>query len=127
MEKPSEPKPWPPSDKRRKPRAPLLVLRVSLHDGARTFFGYAKNISRSGLFIATISPRDKGSQFVVEIPLPNAIGVHLRCQSEVIWTRNFDPGSPYEPGMGMKFLDLPEETAEAIERWTIQERPPEDP
>lgn len=117
----SDPSNWTPSDKRRQPRAPLLVLRVSLNDGTRSFFGYAKNISRSGLFVATISPRDTGSAFLVEIPLPNALGFHVRCESRVIWKRIFDPASPYEPGMGLKFVDLDEATASRIDEWVSQE------
>lgn len=108
-------------DKRRRPRAPLLVLRTSLSGEGRTFFGYAKNISRSGLFISTITPRDPGSCFEVEIPLPNAMGIHIRCRGEVVWSRKYHPKSPYEPGMGMKFLDLDPDVAEQIEAWVIRE------
>src|SRR5512133_1015384 len=121
MTNPSDQTTWVPSDKRRQPRAPLLVLRASINDGARTFFGYAKNVSRSGLFIATINPREIGSRFEVEIPLPNAMGVHLRCQGEVVWRRNYDPASPYEPGMGMRFIDLDAKIADYIENWVRQE------
>ena len=106
-----------PSDPRRNLRSPLLVLRVRLDDGRKTFFGYAKNISRGGIFIATINPKEVGSRFQVEIPLPPPLCRTLQCFCEVVWTRDFSKGSLYEPGMGLKFLDLPAEMADRIEGW----------
>lgn len=98
-------------------RSPLLVLKVRYDDGRKTFFGYAKNISRGGVFIATVNPRDPGSRFHVEIPLPAPLCTTLQCFCEVIWKRDYRPDSPYEPGMGLRFIDLPEELAERLNRW----------
>lgn len=98
-------------------RSPLLVLKVRYDDGRKTFFGYAKNISRGGVFIATVNPRDPGSRFHVEIPLPPPLCTTLQCFCEVIWKRDFRPDSPYEPGMGLRFIDLPEELGERLNRW----------
>lgn len=103
--------------KRRNLRSPLLVLKVRLDDGRKTFFGYAKNVSRGGIFIATVNPRDPGARFQVEIPLPPPICRNVQCFCEVIWKRDFRPDSPFEPGMGLKFIDLPDELAERIDRW----------
>lgn len=113
---------WPPADQRRAARVPLLVLRVAINDGQRSFFGYAKNISRSGLFIATISPREPGTVFDLEIPLPNVMGIHLHCSVEIVWKRRYDPACPYEPGMGLRFIDLPEDVAAQIDTWVKQEK-----
>lgn len=104
-------------DPRRNLRSPLMVLRVRLDDGRKTFFGYAKNISRGGIFIATINPKEVGSRFQVEIPLPPPLCRTLQCFCEVVWIRDFSKGSLYEPGMGLRFLDLPAEMAERIEGW----------
>lgn len=102
-------------------RAPLIVLRVKLDDGRKSFFGYAKNISRSGLFIATVNPRDPGERFDVEMTLPAPLGHSVQCACEVVWKRLYRKGSPHEPGMGLRFLELPEEMAEAIDRWVSTE------
>jgi uncharacterized protein (TIGR02266 family) len=104
---------------RRNLRAPLLVLKVKVDDGRKVFFGYAKNISRSGLFIATTNPREPGTSFQVEIPLPPPVNRKLICTCEVVWKRDFSPKAIYEPGMGLKFLDLPEAQAEEIHRWVL--------
>lgn len=107
----------PSADTRKHLRAPMIVYRLRFDDGQRTFFGYSKNISRSGMFIATVNPREPGSLFKVEIPLPPPLNRTVTCTCEVVWTRQYSPRSPLEPGMGMKFNDLPEEVAAAIDSW----------
>jgi uncharacterized protein (TIGR02266 family) len=110
-----------PAAHRKHLRAPLMVLRVKLDDGQKSFFGYAKNISRSGFFIATVSPREPGERFQVELVLPAPLGRSMQCSCEVVWKRLYSKASPYEPGMGLRFLDLPEEMAAAIDRWVRAE------
>ncbi len=107
----------PTADLRRNLRSPLIVLKVKLEEGTRAFFGYAKNISRSGMFITSVNPREPGSRFPVEIPLPDPICQKVICSCEVVWRRQYDKKSSHEPGMGLKFLDMPEELAEAIDSW----------
>lgn len=107
--------------KRKSLRSPLIVLRVKLDDGRKTFFGYAKNISRSGLFIATVNPREPGERFHVELALPAPLGRSVQCDCEVVWKRLYSKGSSHEPGMGLRFIDLPEEMADVIDRWVRAE------
>jgi uncharacterized protein (TIGR02266 family) len=107
------------ADARKNLRAPLMVLRVRVDDGRKVFFGYAKNISRSGLFISTTNPREPGTCFQVEVPLPAPVHRKLLCTCEVVWKRDFTANALYEPGMGLKFLDLPESQAEEIHRWIL--------
>ena len=106
----------PQADLRSNLRSPLLVLKVKL-EGEKAFFGYAKNISRSGMFIATVNPREPGSRFSVEIPLPAPLNRPVTCTCEVVWQRRFEKKSKHEPGMGLKFIDMPEEIAQAIDDW----------
>ncbi len=104
-------------DPRKNLRSPLIALRVRLDDGNKSFFGYTKNISRSGIFIGTVNPKDPGSQFRVQIPLPAPLNRTIECTCEVIWKRHYTKGAPYEPGMGLKFLDLPDNVADSIAEW----------
>jgi uncharacterized protein (TIGR02266 family) len=93
------------------------VEKLSCSDGRRTFFGYARNISCGGLFVATVNPREPGEQFDLQVTLPPAAQLTLRCRCEVVWKRHFERKGKHEPGMGLRFLDLPQECAEALERW----------
>lgn len=109
--------PKPQANQRKTLRSPLIVLKVKVDDGNKSLFGYAKNISRGGVFIATVNPREPGSRFMVEISFPAPVSRTVQCHGEVVWERRFSKKSPYEPGMGLRFLDMPEETAEAIDLW----------
>lgn len=104
-------------DKRSRLRAPLLVLKVRLDDGGKVFFGYARNISRSGIFIASANPRTPGSRFQLEMALAAPLNLTFQATAEVVWKREFSLKSQYEPGMGLKFIDLPEGVGERIEEW----------
>jgi len=108
------------SQRRKNLRAPLIVLNNVAEDGSRTFFGYGKNISRGGLFIGSVNPRELGARFKLEIPLPAPLPT-VQCECEVVWNRQFTKGSPYEPGMGLRFMNLPDETAELIDRWVKEQ------
>ena len=107
-------------NKRKNLRSPILTLRVKLDDGQKVFFGYAKNISSTGMFISSVNPKDPGQAYQVEIPLPAPIHKTIQCTCEVIWKRQFEKKCPYEPGMGLRFVDMNAETASAIERWVLE-------
>jgi uncharacterized protein (TIGR02266 family) len=107
-------------NQRRNLRVPLIVEKIPCDDGRKTFFGYARNISRGGLFIATVSPREPGDQFDLQVTLPASAGFTLRCRCEVVWKRRFEQGQKHEPGMGLRFLDLPVESADALALWLRQ-------
>lgn len=115
-----EPQPTLPTDDRRPLHAPLTVLKTDGNGGPKTFFGYAKNISRSGMMIGATRPKEPGSRFLLEIPLP-ALDMVATCTCEVVWKREWAKKKCHEPGMGLRFLDLPEEIATAIENWVERE------
>jgi len=105
------------ADLRQALRAPITVLQADCTDGHKTFFGYAKNLSRGGMMIGTISPREPGSRFWVEFPLPDPVNRVARCHCEVVWQRRYSREHRYDPGMGLRFLDLPVDLADAIDEW----------
>ena len=107
-------------NKRKNLRSPILTLRVKLDDGQKVFFGYAKNISATGMFIASVNPKQPGQNYQVEIPLPAPIHKTIQCNCEVIWMRQFEKKCPFEPGMGLKFVDLSSEVAADIDRWVLE-------
>jgi len=103
-------------NRRKNFRGHLLVLKVKGSSKGRSFFGYAKTISRNGMFIASISPREVGDEFTLEFK-PPTMSVSVKCLCTVIWRREYQPGSQREPGMALKFIDLDDASREAIDRW----------
>lgn len=108
-------------NQRRATRAPLIVEKIPCGDGHKTLFGYAKNISRGGLFIATVKPREPGDAFMIELTLPTNPRHTLRCRCEVVWKRHFQRKDSNEPGMGLRFLDLADADGDKIEEWVTQQ------
>jgi uncharacterized protein (TIGR02266 family) len=107
--------------RRRVLRNPLIVLRTKVETRRSVFFGYAKNISRGGMFIASVNPPEPGSRFELEFELPGQPWRRIHCSGEVVWNRSYSQRGPYEPGMGLRFTDLPDEPAQAIEDWVHAE------
>jgi len=89
-------------------------------DERRYFFGYARNISHTGVFIETISPRDVGEEFSIEFTIPGT-EILIKCKAQVVWNRRFSEKGPYEPGMGLQFVDLDPEVAGRIKDWVKKE------
>jgi len=104
-------------NKRRSIRAPLIIEKIPCDDGHKTFFGYAKNVSRGGLFIATVKPRELGEEFLIEWTLPTKPKYTIRCRCEVVWKQHFQRKGANEPGMGLRFLDLAETDGDKVDEW----------
>jgi len=107
----------PSADLRQNLRSPLIVQKIHLDAERLVFFGYSKNISRSGLFVATTNPIKPGEQIDLEIPLPIPNKESIRCRCEVVWRRPLGKHLPFEPGMGLKFIDMPSEISTQIDSW----------
>ncbi|MFQ5585825.1 MAG: PilZ domain-containing protein [Thermodesulfobacteriota bacterium] len=104
------------ANRRKNFRGHLLVLKVKGSSRDRSFFGYAKTISRDGMFIASINPKEVGEEFAIEF-IPPTMHVPVTCRCTVIWRREYRPDAPKEPGMAIKFLDLDDKTREVINNW----------
>jgi len=82
-----------------------VELEVSL-TGPHTFFsGFAMDMSKGGIFVATHKISSIGTEFTVSLKLGKDI---LEIISEVVWIREVDSAliSGEEPGMGLKFKNL---------------------
>ncbi len=112
---------YPPSNKRARLRQPILVTQVKMGDDRKYFFGYAKNISTSGIFIQTVAPKDVACEFSIEFTIPKT-DILVKCRCKVIWSRTYKKAGQFEPGMGLSFLDLDPAVAERIDQWIIKER-----
>jgi Tfp pilus assembly protein PilZ len=99
----------------------LIVEKIPCGDGQKSFFGYAKNISRSGLFISSVNPREPGEEFMIELTLPMKPRHMVRCRCEVIWKRHYQRKGTHEPGMGLKFLDITDIDGDKIDEWVTEQ------
>lgn len=109
-----------PSNRRTRLRSSLIVTQVKMGDERRYFFGYAKNLSHSGVFVQTISPKDVGEEFNIEFVIPKT-EIKVFCRCKVVWNRRFSDSTKYEPGMGLKFIDMEEELTRTIEKWVTEQ------
>ena len=106
----------PEADKRKDLRVPLRVLKVETELNGDVFFGYAADISKSGLFIQTSNPRPVGTKVRLMFVLPGT-KEKLTFQAEVIWNRNYIGKEGLTPGMGMRFVELDSTNREKIEKF----------
>lgn len=97
-------------------RTAILVRQVKDEDEKMYFFGYAKGISREGLFIQMTWPKEEKAQFRIEFSLTGD-EEPIECMAEIVWRRSFVPRALNEPGMGVKFMDLNEKLAKKIDWW----------
>lgn len=108
-------------DRRKHLRKQLLVLKVKATDGRGSFFGYAKTVSRGGMFIATVNPREVGEEFDIRFEIPGT-GTDATCRCKVAWRREYDPNDiSSQPGMGLKFVGLTDEIRNRIDEWVKTE------
>lgn len=110
----------PKADLRTNLRAPLIIQKVLINGDRPAFFGYSKNISKSGMFIATSNPIEPGQQINLVFQLPPPLTGSVRCCCEVVWKRPMGSHLPFEAGMGMRFIDMPAEISNQLNNWITE-------
>ncbi len=116
---------FPGAERRADTRNHVLVTRTKVGDGRKYFFGYARDVSRAGVFIKTVTPRNPGDEFEIEFTLPRA-DFKIKCRAQVVWSRKFSEAGKKDPGMGLKFLDLDPFIQDKIDEWVQKERAAEE-
>jgi uncharacterized protein (TIGR02266 family) len=98
-------------------RIPLRVLKVSTDkSGREIFFGYAKDLSVSGMQIQTSNPREIGSRFNISFDLPDKKG-KIITSCEVIWVQEYEPLAKKMPAMGIKFVDCSPDSERSLKEF----------
>ncbi|PLX43509.1 MAG: pilus assembly protein PilZ [Deltaproteobacteria bacterium] len=105
------------ANRRAYPRSPVVVREARYICGMEVFFGYAQNISRSGLFISTAKLREAGDIYEIQFSLPGESTRLFSCKARVVWSRGYRHNSTLPAGFGVEFLDLPEKDAIYIDKW----------
>jgi Tfp pilus assembly protein PilZ len=73
------------------------------------------DVSTGGIFIDTHFPLSVGETVTVRWDIPGADGEH-KALMQVVWKSNGNGDRSRQPGMGLKFLEICDDTAEAIRR-----------
>jgi len=88
-----------------------VMVGVSSEDG--TFSGWGTNLSEGGVFVNSHHAPQIGTRVSVLLQLPG----HSECKlsGRVAWAQPSGPGVD-EPGMGIEFLDVDDETRALVGR-----------
>jgi Tfp pilus assembly protein PilZ len=84
------------------------------------FYGYAKNISRSGVFIHTVKQKEVGDEFNIELTIPKT-DITVKCRSKVVWNRSIASKGAHGLCMGLKFSDIEPSLASKIDNWVAMQ------
>ena len=96
-------------------RKAVNILRVNDESGG-IVYGYAEDLSRSGMFISCLRPKKIGEEFTVSFELPfNHRRAVYRCR--VTRVRDKSADGRHDSGMGVRFLDMDDETSRRIDAW----------
>ena len=75
----------------------------------------ASNISAGGMFIRSIHPGELGAELDFEIRLEDEFAL-IEGRGEVVWVRHEQGGPEAPPGMGIRFLELDEQSRALVDR-----------
>ncbi len=103
-------------ERRKELRVYLRVFKMKVETSKDVFFGYAKNISASGLFVPTVNPKNVGERFRLKFRLPGSER-EIIVLAEVVWNRSYSDSDEFEPGMGIRFVEISDEDAESIRQF----------
>jgi type IV pilus assembly protein PilZ len=102
-------------DKRIAKRIPIK-LKVDWKAEGNFLYENATNISEHGIFIETGEPMPPGTMIDLQFALPESPQKKIEVLGEVAWTNPMRPEkhANYNPGMGIRFVDLKEIDKETI-------------
>lgn len=103
---------------RRREVSHLLIQQVNGPNNA--FLGYAKTLSASGLFLATVNPKKIGSEFKINFPVPESDHT-IRCNCKVVFVKPYRQTTDRDSGMALKFVDLNDKSKRKINTWVMEQ------
>lgn len=106
------------SDRRLESRLPV-DLWVEAEEGEALYFQRVGNLSAGGAYFTQTVPHPVGTKVRLRFSLQDAPG-EIECHGEIVSALALG-----DPGMGVKFLDLPEPIQERIRRLAAK-LPPQD-
>ena len=99
-----------------------MQTQVDLTSDSNVFTGFSTNLSEGGLFVATVNLLPVGTPVDLTFSLPG--NNRLTVKGEVRWTREIDDRVPdVFPGVGVRFVELATEVAQALHRFIAEREP----
>jgi uncharacterized protein (TIGR02266 family) len=99
-----------------------LQTQVDLSSDSNVFTGFSTNLSEGGLFVATLKVVPVGTPVELTFSLPGK--ARISVHGEVRWIREIDDRTPdVFPGVGVRFVDLSPEAAQALQRFVAEREP----
>jgi uncharacterized protein (TIGR02266 family) len=104
---------------------PRYMARLKIHlqrDTDIILTEYSLNLSTGGVFLETMNLMEENTPLIAEFILPNRT-ITISCNAEVAWVNHPDhlknPNLPV--GMGIRFLQLAQESLDAIRNYILEE------
>ena len=95
---------------------PMPVERIPCEDERPHFLGYARNVSKGGIFLQCPLPPPVGTRLSLRLNLPGAGGALGARDAEVRWVRSYRGWEAPPAGMGVQLGELAPPTARA---WSL--------
>src|SRR6185436_9122854 len=102
-----------PRDSRRVPLQTRVQFKFDRFSGFIS--EYSSNISPGGIFIKTHQPAPSGQVIDFEFRLGDGFEL-IKGQGQVVWSRTEDEGPARPAGMGLRFLELSQDSKDLIYR-----------
>ena len=101
-------------EKRKHPRFPLIEMITVITEDGKTSISKSENLSVGGVFLITGSPLPPGTEAMLTMTIDTGEG-RKDIYSKFKVVHNNSP-QKWLPGMGVEFIDLPEETKAIIQK-----------
>lgn len=109
------------TERRAETRIPLSTpYRWEFRQDGGFFEGVVSDLSEGGMFVRVANPQLRGSEFGFEVQFADGVGL-LSGRAEVAWSCDGSAGSDHAPGMGIRFLDLQDDSLEVV-RSKVEDR-----
>jgi len=94
---------------------------MGVYSDSNFYAGFSRDVSEGGIYVATYDLLPIGALVEVEFFLPG--GHEIRCKGEVRWVKDPVDNEEMKPGMGIRFIDLPDDGLEAIQEFVANREP----
>jgi uncharacterized protein (TIGR02266 family) len=99
-----------------------MQTQVDMSSDSNVFTGFSTNLSEGGVFVATVDLLPVGTPVDLTFTLPG--NTRITVKGEVRWTREIDDRVPdVFPGVGVRFVELGMDAAQALHRFVAEREP----